>query len=430
MFKVKETRLIGTEEPIIVGNYRAILSDEDMDVLFIGTNASGDNVIGSSVDEDYEKHFERFFHIIVTDQDMADWLRRKKTYRSLLENARPIYIVDRYHEPAAHKIYHYSLAEIPKDYIPLEDTFCPDWALPVSYQYASSLKGGLADRNIAVPHEAGETQVALASLFDRGIESLRAFFQLDAAVYALPSSGGSFTMNYQIEVAEKPTLFPASGVNYAAYLNQFVSYCINDFPDDADSFLRQAIGGSSAFNALLDTYWLLGNVIDDTLKEKARIDLARHVAAACRDMGDATKDIGGNFDKIVISNVSSAGPNVLGVLQSDDRPKILNAIALTEPRTEGPESTDKYPRPYTLHIVSLHVRSRKGIADVLNGGESNQRIRGIRIEIEGSGPLEETQYTESLYRNKPINVRAITQRAGDKIKALTILYEPMSIVSH
>ena len=126
MFRPKKARLVDTTDPIITANYHALLAD-DVDILFVGENVAGQKVIGSSVEYDKRWHADRYFHVIVTDQEMSNYRSGATSYREILEAARPLYVVDR--SSTGCRVYSYLLSEIPEEYYPTRDTyFRPEWA--------------------------------------------------------------------------------------------------------------------------------------------------------------------------------------------------------------------------------------------------------------------------------------------------------------
>lgn len=125
MFPIREQKTVDTDLPIIVDNFRSLLVDESP-VLFSGTNRFGNMILGSSVDEDYSRGVERYFHAIVEATDYFRFLKRKVTYLDLLRKAKPLFVLDKLLAENRYTIYELSLEEIPSDYTPSEDTYCPD----------------------------------------------------------------------------------------------------------------------------------------------------------------------------------------------------------------------------------------------------------------------------------------------------------------
>lgn len=122
MFEILSSK-IETDEMEIVSEYDVLLFDQQP-ILFVGKNKDGRRIIGSSVDEDYSKSLERYFHIIVSDSDYDDFRAQKNTYRDLLAKSEPIYVIDYYKKRI--EIYLIKFADIPEGYIPTEQSFCPE----------------------------------------------------------------------------------------------------------------------------------------------------------------------------------------------------------------------------------------------------------------------------------------------------------------
>lgn len=115
--------------PLIVGRHEIILEDEQIPVLFTGINRDGHVVIGSSITEDYDARKIWYFHIIITEEARQRFIERGVTYRTLLEQADQIYIIEcavgdfSYDDRVS--VFALPFADIPEDYRPLADSYCP-----------------------------------------------------------------------------------------------------------------------------------------------------------------------------------------------------------------------------------------------------------------------------------------------------------------
>lgn len=124
MFNIDESKRVETDIPLITSDYRNLLYDE-IPVLFIGSNATGQKIVGSSVDEDYHVGFERYMHVVLTDEDFERYITRAITYRALLEQSDYVFIVNKFVRGDEPIIYRIKFSEVPEDHRPTSDTFIP-----------------------------------------------------------------------------------------------------------------------------------------------------------------------------------------------------------------------------------------------------------------------------------------------------------------
>lgn len=123
MFEIAKTPS-ETDLPIIATDYQDVLFDE-IPVLFFGVNSQGNRIIGSSLDEDYRQGFERYLHIVVSDEDFDLYIERNVSYRTLINRAATVYVIDKYVQTDECKIYEMTVSEIPESHLPTTDTFYP-----------------------------------------------------------------------------------------------------------------------------------------------------------------------------------------------------------------------------------------------------------------------------------------------------------------
>ena len=77
---------------------------------------------------------------------------------------------------------------------------------------------------------------------------------------------------------------------------------------------------------------------------------------------------------------------------------------------------------YKIYIYHLNTDTRTGNAFIKNLTKEDEMSKP-KIKINGDEGLDQTKYTESLYLNKWITVKAKAKKVGDKFKELDIDYE-------
>jgi len=128
MFEINNNRNVASDLPIITNNFQVLHFDE-FPILFIGENPYGNKILGSLVceDEDDDNLF-RYFQSIVKDEIYFQFIDKKISYLEVLENSSSIFVLDKDINNKIIAIFHISFSEIPKDYLPLPNSFCPDIA--------------------------------------------------------------------------------------------------------------------------------------------------------------------------------------------------------------------------------------------------------------------------------------------------------------
>src|SRR5690606_7904412 len=79
-------------------------------------------------------------------------------------------------------------------------------------------------------------------------------------------------------------------------------------------------------------------------------------------------------------------------------------------------------KEYKIYIYHLNTDTRTGNAFIRNV-DNDEEMSKPKIKINGDEGLEQTKYTESLYLNKWISVKAKAKKVGEKYKHLDIEYD-------
>jgi hypothetical protein len=142
-----------------LANY-SVLHFDEIPILFTSTNKSDNRIVRSSVDEDHVIGIERYFYIILDAPDYTAFIKRRKSYRALLQDSKQIFVLDVLVEEYNDKpiIYQATFENLPESYKPLHDSYCPQQMLTPLHIYSMELGGHLADDGRLELHEAGETQ--------------------------------------------------------------------------------------------------------------------------------------------------------------------------------------------------------------------------------------------------------------------------------
>ncbi len=426
MFLIEENIVVNTDVPLIASNYRILLGDEDIPILFTGTNRYATRIIGSSVDENYKEGVERYFHVLVDKTEYLLFQSRKVTYYELLKRANPIWVVDKLIKEGTHRIAQLSFADIPNGYMPAQDTLCPITAFEPTYKYSTSLIGGLADANHAIPEDVSDTQNSIADAINSALNTLKRLVGIDHETYLEPATASSFRINYEVRLKSFPALFH-SETEYLQYLNDFLGYCFDDLPADSNQLANLRIEGLEKFNSLMDKLYdlsSLGTPAVDT-KDEIRDSLIQDLTTTSRALQTAARVVGKNYKSLAVMNVSANEEHPLGVINAEYQKDLKEAVSILNESTlvKKIEISDEGLKDYTVHIFEFNKNTGTGWG-YLRDPEDETNQSTVRIAVTtGYQPISPSKYTRSLDQNQFIKVRGILKKTG-KADKLEIQEEP------
>ncbi len=423
MFEIEPYREVPTDLPVIKSEYH-VLHFDDEPILYSGKNRYGDIVLGSSVDEDYEGRIERHYCVPVDLATYSSFINGNISYYDILCQSKSIFVVDSDFDGKSFRTYLLPLADIPSDYLPMPDSFCPPQ--PVSESLAlslyASLKGKLADQHKAVPSELSRIQQALADVLETALNSLRELTQPN--LYIAAYSPSSFRIHYEVQMP-KQLDFGTQG--YIRFYNKLLRFCFNNLPTEMAKIVELTPEISYRFEEIVNEYKDLHSTVwvESGNKEAYfRAQLIENVVEIANELKDASDAIGQHFTNIsIFDGESDEASNVVGVIDDNFRDGIVEAIEIAGSKYSKFEA-DATPQTYEIQIYSFNTHSRKGSAYVIvSNVHGDREVITTRITVLGDEILEETKYTESLHHKKTIQIRATAHRVRGKITRMDILFD-------
>ena len=415
MFALDPKRRVRFDFPLIHQNYKVLHLDEQP-ILFTGTNKYGNRILGSFVEEDDEQQLTRYFHVFVDTKTYKAFIDRNVTYKSILENSEGIFVIDQSYEGNSQIIYLCDLDAIPQDYLPLDNSYCPEYASKASSQYSIALKGGLADANTSPPDQIITLLQRLPDMLTEPLTPFKKVAEFDVLV--VPFSLGSFELNFVVDIKSSGLLRTKEPL--IEFLNSFMHYCIADLPVEAATLFDQEAEVPGGFSRLVS----MGQMAFEQAGYNAPADypdtVRKHIKKAIVDLKELSDIIGPDFTSIEIWN----GPNkdtIVGMLNAESSEIIETTMDIILNRTAEVQVDEKL-QDYLICIYHLNVESRTGNAWIYNQNSKSEMSKP-RIKIFGDTPLEATKYSESLYLNKWIQVKAKATRRGDRFRLLEIEFE-------
>jgi hypothetical protein len=422
MFKILAKYKLDSKIPIIIGNYEVLHFDE-MPILVTGTNYYGQAIIGSLAAEDEKSGIYRYFAAVVTDADHFKFVKRKISYKELLNSYERIFVIDKDINDNIKAVYEVPLNQIPIAYLPLPSAYCPERPSIIGTDFSVSLKGDLADK-----HEAHVAQVIsiskhyeqfLTTIIDSA--DISKHFKPEIRQYA--NEAASFKINFRISFGYEDLFF--NGGIIIEYVTNFIKYSLNKLPAETEQLLTSQTGGED-----------FGTMVEASLKRaygEMSMPYTNEQGLKLRDaalkipfeLQKITDNLGEGFQYIQVSVSDVAAPNskqdVIGVIDNEFSNEILLSTELILAKGDESEKDNTY-KSYTIRIYDLNTKTRKGSAYLANS-EDPKIIDSPHITIEGKDDLSNSKYTESLHLSKLISVSAKTTKSKGKFKYLMIKFE-------
>lgn len=390
---------------LIERDYKMLHYDEEP-ILFSGITAFSYRVLASLVEEEQDAAgdwFARYFYTIIEPRQYADFLNKKITYLSILQNASNIFIVDNHYKSGQFFAQKTSLGKIPASHLPTAESYCPSSSTKTSLKYLVSLKGKLADDFYAVSSDLSSIQESFSKLLSDSADLIDGFWD-KCNVYQSAYVPSSFQMSFDVVPISTPSLF-TDYEKVADLYNKVINYCIDNLPVEVESIFDTAGHPvySKSYNDLkagiVDLYESSFLAVPLELDENLKVVFHK----ALYSLEGITKSLGRNYDELNVFNRVSSGENfALGGLDADDRARIEDSV-LTLESIENTTVSDSDYRDYEIHIYSLNADSRKGMAIIRSDAST---ISKPRIKIGGKEGLEGSRYTASLHLNEYVTVRA------------------------
>ena len=419
---IKNSAQVKSDLIDIVGNYKVLHFDE-FPILFIGTNKFGNKIIGSHLEEDDDNKKIYTLHTILTNKEYFQFINEKKSYLNILRESDSICVVVKSFNFKINNAYDVSFADLPNEYLPLEESFCPKLVKNHSLTYSISLKGKLADMNKAIANEVSKIQNGFSDFVEDRIRFLKGFNAVPQAVLQ-PYSEGSFKINLELDIQQKgrkSNMF-FQLAQFDKYLSDYIQYLGADFQNDKELFFDlENKENSESLDNLLNSLSELYEQAQVKKPEDLSKYLKEDIQKSLNKFEQITEEVGENFDSAEIININADSNEILALINRDFSEGFQNAIQDIEISTNGVVEDIGY-NDYHIYIYHLNTDSRTGNPFIKNTKEE-ENMSKPRIKIDGDESLETTKYTESLHLNKWIKISAKARKVNDTFKYLNIQFE-------
>lgn len=415
MFELKNKQLYITGLFEISDNYCSIINDGVIDLLYRGTNKFGSNILGSILFEDDENLYLRYIHTIVSDETLNDFLNKRVSLRSVIYDSNSVFIVDKGYNNEIKNLALIPLADLPEEYLPLENSYCPNFVKRNTFEYIFSLKGQLADTHKAEPLIMSDTNSKVYKLLNSATTFLNEL-DIEPIIYSEVALAGSFQLNFEISLNEKPNLFSKSSDDIKTFFSVFLNYIFDKLPKESNDVLKNEEKSSDELKSLfaeIENIYNSRNVfLNGVAFEQKIIDLITNSV-------DIVKDIEyKGYNKIEISNKLKNGEILpIALIKTDYYETVENKIFKPEQEIKTDEIViDETPKDYKIQVYSLNNESGNGSAYFV----INDNVSKVALHLKGKTDYHGTVYTKSLDDKNSIDIKGIGKWINGVLKEITV----------
>jgi len=419
---------LSNDAAIIATDYRVLSKTNEYPVLYTGINDYNSRIIGSFIEEDDDDWTVLYYiHFILKPADYISFTSNRITYRDIFQLANRAYIVKRdFASLSVQGITLVDASKISGEYWPHAKSYFPQIRKTPSLNYSVSLTGGIADNHQAFLADSITIQQAVYDFLEESIDNLPNLAVSTEILELAPANGSFkffFSVNIKFDDKKQQDIFYRENL-FSLYQNELIEYSIKHLPTE----VSQVYYGNETpqyFAELLksakDLYTKLGQTIEES---ELITSLKESIQNIAHNLVKASKSLGPNYSALEFNTVSGelsqdTHTESLGSITADSRAGLTGAvdfivsIASRKPQPVTEEESHKYK----IRLYNLNTESRKGSAILV---EENGNVLKFKITIAGNFPLEETKFTQSLYKKNIIDVLAKATRFGDKITRLNI----------
>lgn len=416
MFKIDKNKIVNSSIPLITKGYKVLIEDDE-DILFTGNNDFDNRIIGSIIEDNEEEKTLSYINVVVDTNTYIKFIKQKLSYREILDKSENIFIVEKNYQREVTGIYSIKKKDIPTEYLPFEDSYCPEMDEKYSLEYIIRLKGLLSDEHKAVVEDLTHIQLGFRRLLESGIKLLKEF-KLEPKIYQEALEPRSIRLGYDIQIGKE--LFPGE-MDLARYLSSYLEYHILHLPNDASAVFTQPSVKSKDFELYTDEIKLVYEKAAIGLPEELDKRIKDELVDGINEIDDITSNIGSSFNEIEILKKFEDAEEPIGYINPEYREIISKAVEYAD-RFSDKVTIDAEPKYYNIFIYHLNTESRSGNA-IIFLDEEKKIMYKPKIKIKGEQSLLKTKYTASLHEQKEIKILGTAKRIKERFIYIEIEFE-------
>lgn len=421
MFQINGHKALIKDLHKIVSNRFVLFNDGENDILYTGTNPYGNRLLCCIMFDDDESEFLRYSNILVTETQYSDFLNKAISLKQIFDTNGSFIAVD-YDYALTELDYNVvGISEIPDGFLPLENSFCPDFIYEPSFNYSVSMQGGTADEH-KVPVKALNS---VSSSFSGFLQSATQFItelDLGREIFVEALQAGSFRVNFKIEISEPQQInaweLPNEEINI--FLNNYFGYVFNNLPNEEVNVFQNEIVESETFKTLegqlQQLYEAKGATPADGVEHKL-IDLINYSVENLKSI-----EYNNGFEKLQFLNLTTDGHEVPFATFNND---LISAIDdrlfdVSEFNAEDVITIDNQSTNYSLQMFQFNINTGNGKAYYVqpDGG-----IIKISVYARGRDNYKHTSFTKSMDENLSYDFNGVGLYKNGILKNITVNLE-------
>jgi hypothetical protein len=420
MFEISNHRKSNSDLPIISANYFVLLQDENP-IIYTGTNSYGNRILGVIVEESETDFTTRFFHIIISNKQYYAYLEKQIALRDLLIETDPVFVIDFIGGEITQK-YSLPTSEIPADYLPLSNSYCPNYISMPSFSYGAALKGKKADLNVVDVHEESEIQNSISVFLKNSLSVLSHNLGLMFNILLQPSMTGSFRINYMVEL-DSPNLFKPDNKKTADFIYSYLNYILAKLPQEEQGAFDGEEITSVYFLDVANKFNLVMESGNASIKdEEVESELLNSIHNSALQFENITEQIkrSSSFSQIEVVNYQNNNAVGVGLIDKDFYESIKYKAPI--PRNKSIEDKiekDTQYKKYRVRVYDFSSETGKCRAFYYPNENSEYHYKiPIHIKMGDKSTYKNSQYTKSLDSESVVTISAKGERKNGRIFAL------------
>lgn len=421
MFNINGHKTIIKNLHKVVNNRLVLFNDGENDLIFTGTNPYGNRVLCCIMFDNDELEFLRFSHILTTEIQYNNFINKKATLLSILNENESFFIVDYDYSLKEIDFNLVTLNEVPFEFLPLDNSFCPDFVFNPTFSYSVSMQGGIADDHKSTSKGLNSLSTSMSDFLRSSTEFLTDL-DLERTVYINALATGSFKVNFKIEIKEPSQLsiMELSNHEINLFLNNYFNYVFNNLPNENENVFQTPEVDSESFKSLeseLKGLYDKKGAVPQAGVEHKLIDLINYSINDLKNL-DYTQ----GFDRLSFMNQTDNGDEIPfamidNILISTLEQRLFDTSEFIE---SDVIIKDKNPLEYSFQVYQFNTDTGNGRAyySIPEGG-----VIKIAVYARGKSNYQNTGFTKSMDENKPYSFKGTGTYVNSILKNITITFE-------
>ena len=417
MFKVEKHKTLIKDFHEIVSNKVVLFNDGDNDVLFTGTNLYANRLLCCIMFEDDEVGFLRYLHVLTTEVQYSEFLNKKISFRHILEVNESAFLVDVDYNMNEIDTNVVSIDEIPNDFLPLANSFCPEFIFEPSFSYSLSMVGGLADIHKTKASELSNVSTHFSDFLKSSTTFLNDL-DFENNIYVEALEAGSFKINFKIEYTEPQQIgiLNVSKESINEFINNYFKYFFNQLPVENKDIFKSEVVNSEKFKELeveLEKIYGEKSVLPQGGVEQKLIDLLNYSSKKLEKI-----EYNGSFDSLKFQNITNKGEEIpFGIINNDFILSVKDKMFdINKYEAEPIIIYDETPKLYKIQIYQFSNETGTGKAYYT---DKDEVVSKISIHATGKNNYDNTIFTRGMDDGKPFEINGIAKKIDGKLKNIT-----------